>query len=91
MATQVQAIVSTRATDLTDAASLAQSSDYRIEAQGGAVRLYEAASAPDLNANPQTYLTELVDGTVYWHSQGTDNLYAWATSGACRVSINDAE
>lgn len=91
MATQVQALTATAVVDLTDIASMSDGDGFRIEAQGGSVRLYEGSAAPDLDTTPQVYITELREGGVYWHTQGTENLYAWAPRGSCRVSINDAE
>jgi len=77
--------------NLTSEQSWSDGDEFRLEAQGGEVRLYEGSAAPDLTMDP-AYI-RLVASEVYWHSQGaSDNLYAWTIdrSGA-RLSINDAE
>ena len=73
--------------------SLTEDSVYRFEAQGAPIRLHEGASAPDPDdvAAPPAYMT-LNPGEVYFHSQGSENLYAWTVNEAGgNISRNDAE
>ena len=62
----------------TSSGSMTNGNTYRLEAQGGSIRIAEAASTPDPDAaTPPAYMA-LSAGEVYWHSQGaTENLYAW--------------
>ena len=87
MATQAVLIDATT-NDVTSDGSLASGTTYRLEAQGGEIRLHEAASAPaSVTAREAAYIA-LDDGDVYWHEQGTENLYAWTPSGSARLVIN---
>ena len=65
--------------------------DFRLEAQGGEVRLHEAAAAPDLDMS-HAYI-RLVAGDVYFHAQGaTENLYAWTPQhNGAQLVVNGAE
>ena len=91
MATVSQTIAYNTVVDLTAGGSWSDGDDFRMEAQGGEVRLHEAASAPTI-ANGPAYI-RLVAGDVYFHAQNaSDNLYAWTINrNGAQVVVNDAE
>ena len=73
--------------------SMADGSTYRLEAQGGTIRIAEATAAPDPTDTdaPPAYM-ELSAGEVYWHMQGgTENLYAWTihVGGTPQLVVNE--
>ena len=85
MATQHLDLTSDSVTDVTTGLSLASGSDYTLQCQAGSVRMAEASSEPDLDADPSAVI--LNPGFFFPYQQGSDNLYAW---GNARLVVFDA-